>query len=352
MLQNLVKHCKNKNEQEALALSLDNPGVIFFTDDTTSIIIDGKIFGIGSSRLFIGTQSEYNIAVQARQIPYGAIVIIEPEPAVNEIWYTSIDCNIINLNQTEGGDISIVSNEYNNDRGVFTFNGPIESIANGTFSDCYPLTSVAIPNGVISIGNNAFSGCSLLTSVAIPNSIMRIGSSAFAGCSSLTSINIPDSVKLMGIGAFQDCTSLTSVVILGGVSSIPSKLFYGCTALTSVVIHDGVKIMGSNAFAGCTSLTSINIPNSVTNIASGAFYSCRSLISVTIGESVTTIEDNAFRNCLDLSYITCKAITPPTLGAGNNLATVIDVYVPAESVDLYKNATNWSYYARKIQPIQ
>ena len=329
MLQNLVKHCKNKNEQEALALSLDNPGVIFFTDDTTSIIIDGKIFGIGSSRLFIGTQSEYNIAVQAGQIPYGAIVIIEPEPAVNEIWYTSIDCNIINLNQTEGGDISIVSNEYNNDRGVLTFNRPIESIANGAFSDCYPLTSVAIPNGVISIGNNAFSGCSLLTTV-----------------------NIPDSVKLMGIGAFQDCTSLTSVVILGGVSSIPSKLFYGCTALASVVIHDGVKIMGSNAFAGCSSLTSINIPNSVTNIASGAFYSCRSLISVTIGESVTRIEDNAFRNCLDLSYITCKAITPPTLGAGNNLATVIDVYVPAESVDLYKNATNWSYYARKIQPIQ
>jgi hypothetical protein len=28
------------------------------------------------------------------------------------------------------------------------------------------------------------------------------------------------------------------------------------------------------------------------------------------------------------------------------------VYVPAESVDLYKNATNWSYYSGVIKPIE
>lgn len=84
MLQNLVKHCKNKTEQEALALSIDNPNTIFFTTDTNSIIIGGKSFGIGHSRLFIGSRSDYNTAVSAGQIPYGTIVIIEEEePAVD-----------------------------------------------------------------------------------------------------------------------------------------------------------------------------------------------------------------------------------------------------------------------------
>ena len=83
MLQNLVKHCKNKTEQEALTLSIDNPNTIFYTTDTNSIIIGGKIFGIGPSRLFIGSRSDYDIGVQAGQIPYGTIVIIEEEPALD-----------------------------------------------------------------------------------------------------------------------------------------------------------------------------------------------------------------------------------------------------------------------------
>lgn len=84
MLQNLVKHCKNKTEQEALTLSIDNPNTIFYTTDTNSIIIGGKIFGIGPSRLFIGSRSDYDTAVSAGQIPYGTIVIIEEdEPALD-----------------------------------------------------------------------------------------------------------------------------------------------------------------------------------------------------------------------------------------------------------------------------
>lgn len=83
MLQNLVKHCKNKTEQEALTLSIDNPNTIFYTTDTNSIIISGKIFGIGPSRLFIGSRSDYDTAVSAGQIPYGTIVIIEEEPALD-----------------------------------------------------------------------------------------------------------------------------------------------------------------------------------------------------------------------------------------------------------------------------
>jgi hypothetical protein len=67
---------------------------------------------------------------------------------------------------------------------------------------------------------------------------------------------------------------------------------------------------------------------------------------------VTNIGNYAFYGCSSLKTITCEAVTSPTLGSGNNLSSVTAVYVPAESVDAYKTATNWSYYSSKIQAIQ
>ncbi len=81
----------------------------------------------------------------------------------------------------------------------------------------YPTTgSVSIPseaNGykVISIGRDAFSKMGTLSSVTIPNSIMTIDNSAFYGCSGLTSITIPNSVTTIGDYAFYGCTKLADV---------------------------------------------------------------------------------------------------------------------------------------------
>ena len=159
-------------------------------------------------------------------------------------------------------------------------------------------------------------------------------------------------VTSIGLMAFDSCFRLNSIILPKSVKSIETAAFYGCTSLTSITIPNSVTSIGIEVFYCCFSLTSITIPNSVTSIGERAFLGCDSLTSVTIGNSIKFIGDAAFQDCFALKSITCKATTPPTLGAPyNGLSNVTAVYVPAESVDAYKTATNWSYYSSVIQPI-
>ncbi len=117
---------------------------------------------------------------------------------------------------------------------VLTLAEGTRGISSSSFSNCFDLTSVVIPNSVTSIGNNAFNGCTSLMSVTCPNSLTSIGNNAFENCYSLTSIIIPNSVTSIGSYAFRDCFGLTRVTIGNSVMTIGSYAFYGCFSLTSV----------------------------------------------------------------------------------------------------------------------
>ena len=253
----------------------------------------------------------------------------------------------------------------------------VTSISSSTFDYCYSLTSVNIPDSVTSIGGSAFNSCHSLMSISIPDSVTKVGERAFDGCSSITSINIPSGTTSIGTNMFRDCYSLTSVNIPDSVTSIDSYAFTGCSALKSINIPNGVTRIGSYAFRGCSSLAridlpdsvtsidsyafsscyslmSINIPNGVTGISSSTFYYCYSLTSIVIPGGVTSIDSSAFYYCSSLSRVVVKAGTPPTLQRSSfgNLPSDCVIEVPAESLDSYKTATNWSTYANQIVAIK
>ena len=249
------------------------------------------------------------------------------------IFYTSSDGEIVAPYKIDAFGANIVSNTYENGKGVIKFDAPITSIGDHAFYECSSLTSVTIPDGVTSIGNHAFSRCTSLTSVAIGNSVTSIGGCAFYECSSLTSITIPDSVTSIGISTFSDCSSLTSITIPDSVTSIGISAFSDCSSLTSITIPNSVTSIGEHTFSRCSNLTAFygkfasadnrclivegvlnsfapagstfyTIPDGVTSIGACAFYLCSSLTSVTIPDSVTSIGNSAFSCCSSLTSIT------------------------------------------------
>lgn len=192
--------------------------------------------------------------------------------------------------------------------------------------------------------------------------------------SSITSVEIGECVNTIGNACFDGCTSLTSATIPNSVTSIDYQAFKNCHILSSVTIPSGVTAISDYLFDGDYDLANTNIPDGVTSIGIDSYFDCLSLMNITIPSSVTSIGQDAFRanywtssdadkyakmmNMATGRTITILATTPPTLGLGafGIITGQVDIarypiYVPAESLNAYKTATNWSDYADRIFPI-
>ena len=179
----------------------------------------------------------------------------------------------------------------------------VVSIGDYAFERCRKLRSVTLSKNLEIIGNVAFGDCESLENITIPQSVTTIGYSAFSGCASIRQIEIPDGVTKIGMETFFECENLLNVAIPEGVTSIGGNAFMGCGSLAEILLPEGLINLGGGAFNGCRSLKNVNIPDGVKTIGDGTFYGCSSLESIRIPDGVTSIGNSAFKNCASLKKI-------------------------------------------------
>lgn len=113
-------------------------------------------------------------------------------------------------------------------------NAIIETSTNELLTGC---KNTVIPNTVTSIGYCAFRGIEGLTSIEIPDSVVSIGDNAFALCFDLTGdLVIPNSVETIGESAFFQCEGLDGKLVIGeSVSYIGDWAFRKCSNISEAV---------------------------------------------------------------------------------------------------------------------
>ena len=170
------------------------------------------------------------------------------------------------------------------------------------------------------------------------------------GFTYLTQVTIQSGITTIGDNAFGYCSGITEVVIPDTVTSIGSQAFFKCSNLSAVTLSENLTSIGNQAFAS-SGVREIIIPNGVTVIVANLFRGAESLSSCTLGNQVTTIESNAFLYCDSLERLVINTVTPPRASYNYFDEEKIWIYVPAQSVEAYKTASDWSNYADRIRPI-
>ena len=326
------------------------PEVIATVDDPEVIVIVEDMKGI-EHKIRVESEVIVDDPVVIETVAQVEIVITDPKAIVktpiSSFTYTTINNNEIKITDFIGSETEVIIPD--NIKGK-----PVTSIGDHAFGwSGSSITSITIPDSIITIGDSAFSECTSLTDITIPSNVTSIGGSAFYSCYNLTSINvdvsntsyvsvdgvlfdyskttiitvpagfeteiydIPTSVTTIGEYAFARCTNLTDITIPGNVASIGDSAFSNCTSLTSINVDvsntsyvsvDGVLFDYSKTtiitFPAGFETEIYDIPTSVTTIGERAFSGCWRLTSITIPNSVTMIGDSAFNHCYNLTDIT------------------------------------------------
>lgn len=176
----------------------------------------------------------------------------------------------------------------------------VTGIGDAAFARCASLTSVSIPDCVVSIGEGAFLWTPWYNSQ--PDGLLYLDNwlIGYKGNKPTGELNIAEGTKGIAAKAFSGCTGLTSVTIPNSVKAISNYAFSGCTGLTTMTIPNSVTTIGNSAFSGCTGLTSVEFHS---NTIGNWFSGCSAIETITIGSEVESIVENAFKECSNIQRV-------------------------------------------------
>ena len=207
---------------------------------------------------------------------------------------------------------------------------PTEPYIEETYNASGNLTN-AVLHGYVRIRKYAFYNCIELTSILLPDELISIEQGAFSQCTNLALTSLPVNLKTISLEVFYRCTNLTLTSLPSGITSIGNTAFSQCTNLALTSLPSGIISIGNNVFSSCSKLALTSLPSEVTIIGSYAFSSCTGLISITFQGTPTTIANNAFQGCTNLTTINVPWLEGAVANApwGATAATINYNYVGA-----------------------
>ena len=245
---------------------------------------------------------------------------------------------------------------------TYTLRDGTKFIGDETFASCSNMTTLEIPNGVVSIGNSAFDGCSSLTDIDIPQGVKTLGNDAFNGCSQLSAITVPNTLERLGRNIFDMCYSLpvtdnvryadTIAVelinrnnlysIKNGTRYILDSVFSYASAVgvENVTLPQSLAYIGASAFSH-SRVAFTSVPSGVTAIGPSAFWECWKITDFTLPSGVTQMGDNVFNNCYHLSALTISdGVTLIPYGTFDSCEELLSVEIPNSVNEIGYNAFN------------
>lgn len=265
-----------------------------------------------------------------------------------------------------GNSIQEIKNEAfyrcSNIKGSLIFPNSLKTIGRNAFKECKGFTGSLDLSNVLELDQGAFRDCwGLDGKLTLNENLKYIPVEAFYKCSFTGQLILPTNLEEIGATAFWNCYKLAGNLILPPLTKkIGNLAFEHCDGLGGkLVLNNDLTYIGSSAFSDCNFKEELRIPEKIEKIQVAAF-SHNKFSSLFLPESITEIETSAFKNN-SLTQITCLASNPPICGnavfrvddnyGGDKADYTIPLYVPAESIEQYRNAPTWRNFLN-VRPIE
>ena len=108
-------------------------------------------------------------------------------------------------------------------------------------------------------------------------------------------------------------------------------------------------------FNSCSELTKWAMPKNTHSFAGYEFRYCSKLTYIDVGKTSELHQATFYGKPLKGVSLVIRSETPPTLSgafSGTAFDTTTSIYVPKNSIDLYKAATNWTIYSDCYKAIE
>ena len=189
-------------------------------------------------------------------------------------------------------------------RKVVIGNG-VERVGNFSFAWCTNLKSVVWPtNGSLkTIGKCAFAKNWALTSIVLPNGLVSVGYEAFMDCSGATELVLPNTLKVIAYGAFANCTHVTKVYLPASVTTIGDFSFRGMFNLVRFTGGAGLVTIGAQAFEHDSKLSYFVITSKKLKKIGKGCFNCDFKLKTIYIKNTTKLTKKGVKGSLYLSSV-------------------------------------------------